>query len=74
MEFEMISEHIWHPVAIQFATGAYRRAMEIRDGTKFVNPREVREQIKFSAMWATNLIVQGFHSGQVERISSSPKS
>jgi hypothetical protein len=69
MEFEMLSEHIWYPVAIQFATGAYRRAMEIRDGKKFVNPREVCEQIQFSRMWAQNLIDQGFQSGEVERIN-----
>ena len=69
MEFEIVSEHVWHPVGIQFATGAYRRATETRDGKKFVNPREVREQIKFSGMWAQNLIAQGFDSGEVERIN-----
>ena len=69
MEFEILSEHVWYPVAIQFAIGTFRRAMEIRDGKKFINPREVREQIKFSAMWARNLIDQGFDSGEVERIN-----
>lgn len=69
MEFEIIADHIWFPVAIQFATGAYRRAMEIHDGKKVVNPREVREQIKFSHLWAQNLIDQGFQSGEAERIN-----
>jgi hypothetical protein len=68
MEFEIIADHIWSPVAIQFATGHYRRAIEIRDGKRFVNPREVREQIRFSGIWARNLIDQGYDSGEVERI------
>ena len=69
MEFEMIANHTWSPVAIQFATGHYRRAMEIREGQQFVNTREIREQIKFFGMWARNLIDQGFDSGEVERIN-----
>jgi len=68
MEFEIVTNHVWSPVAIQFSTGAYRRAMEIRDGKRFVNPRELRDQIKFSSIWAKNLIDQGFASGTAERI------
>jgi hypothetical protein len=69
MEFELVAGETWIPVAIQFATGHYRRAMEIRDGKRFVNPREVREQIQFSRMWAQNLAIQNFASGQAERIN-----
>ena len=68
MEFEMISEHIWQPVAIQFANGVYRRTIEVHDGKRFANPREIRAQIKFSGLWAQNLIQQKFHSGVAERI------
>ena len=69
MAFERMADGSWYPVAIQFATGAYRRAMEVRDGKRFINPREVRDQISFSRMWAKNLIAQRFISGQAERIS-----
>ena len=68
MEFEIVADHVWSPVAIQFATGAYRRAMENRDGKRFVSAREIRDQISFSGMWARNLIQQGFQSGTAERI------
>jgi hypothetical protein len=73
MEFEIVADHIWSPVAIQFATGSYRRAMEIRDGKRFVNPREIRDQIQFSNMWAKNLTGQGFSSGKAERIDRLPE-
>jgi hypothetical protein len=68
MEFEIVTDHIWSPVAIQFATGHYRRAMELRDGKCFVNAREMREQIQFSRMWARNLTEQGFANGVAKRI------
>ena len=68
MELEQLADGSWYPVAIQFVTGHYARAMEIRDGKRFVNPRQVRDQIQFSRMWAKNLISQGFQSGLVERI------
>jgi hypothetical protein len=69
MEFERLADGSWFPVAIQLVTGHYARAMEIRDGRRFVNPRQVREQIQFSRMWARNLISQGFQSGTPERIN-----
>lgn len=68
MELEQLADGSWYPVAIQFATGHYRRAMEIREGKRFVNPREIREQVQFSRIWARNLIDQGFESGEAERI------
>ena len=61
MEFEITPDGRWLPVAIQFATGAYKRAITFdEDGRKLVNPRELRDQIEFSNMWARNLIAQGF--------------
>lgn len=68
MEFERIDDGSWYPVAIQFATGTYRRAMEVRDGKRFVNPREVHDQIQFSRMRARYLLAQGFASGEIEQI------
>ena len=68
MAFELLNDGSWYPVAIQFATGHYRRAMEIRDGKRFVSPREVRDQICFSSMWAKNLEAQCFTTGTAERI------
>jgi len=69
MEFDLLSDGSWYPVAIQFATGSYRRASEIRDGKRFVNRREVRDQIQFSRNWAKNLIDQRFAKGIAERIN-----
>ena len=69
MEFEIIADHLWVPVAIQFATGHYRRARETRDGQRFINPREAQDQIKFSKMWAKNLVSQRFDSSKAEKIS-----
>ena len=68
MAFELLTDGSWYPVAIQFVTGHYRRASEIRDGKRFINPREVRDQISFSRMWAKNLLAQHFASGKAERI------
>ena len=52
MAFEVLTDGSWYPVAIQLVTGHYRRASEIRDGKRFINQREVRDQISFSRMWA----------------------
>jgi len=60
MEFKRFDDNSWCPVAIQFASGHYRRAMH--------GPQEFRDQIKFSELWARNLIAQGFCSGEAERI------
>lgn len=68
MAFELLHDGAWLPVSIQFATGMYCRASEVRDGKRFVNPRELRDQVRFSTTWARNLIQQGFHRGQAERI------
>ncbi len=68
MESEQLADGSWYPVAIQFATGSYRRATEIRDGKRFVNPKEARDQIQFSRMWARNLKGQDYGAGFAERI------
>ena len=50
----------WYPVAIQFATGHYAQARFWKDGKEFIVPREIRDQIRFSSMWAKNLKWQGY--------------
>ena len=64
MSFEVI-EGEWSPVAIQHSTGHYFRAVEYRDGKKFVSPNQLRDQRKFAKMWARNLISQQFAKGKV---------
>jgi hypothetical protein len=59
MEFEVLQGE-WSPVAIQHAIGSYYRAVEFRDGKRFINPRQLRDQTSFPKMWARNLISQGF--------------
>ncbi len=59
MEFEILNGE-WSPVALQLAIGTYYRASEYRDGKRFINPKQIREQTKFARMWARNLISQGF--------------
>jgi hypothetical protein len=59
MEFEILNGE-WSPVALQLAIGIYYRAAEYRDGKRFVNPRQLREQRQFANMWARNLLSQGF--------------
>jgi hypothetical protein len=59
MEFEVLEEE-WSPVAIQHAIGSYYRAVEYRDGKRFINPRQLRDQKSFARMWAQNLLAQGF--------------
>ncbi len=68
-EFEIAADHTWIPVAIQHAIGTYHRAIEIRDGKRYANVREYRDQIQFSRMWARNLIRQGFDKGTLERLA-----
>ena len=68
-EFEIVADHIWIPVAIQHSIGTYHRAIEIRDGKRYANVREYRDQIQFSRMWARNLIRQGFDKGTLERLA-----
>ncbi len=60
MEFEISSSGEWLPVAVQFAIGSYHRAIFTEDGKRFVNRRELKDQILFSNMWAKNLLEQGF--------------
>src|ERR1035437_8042859 len=50
MEFEII-EGEWSPVAIQHSTGHYFRAVEYRDGKKFVSRSQLRDQCQFARMW-----------------------
>ena len=64
MEFEVI-EGEWSPVAIQHSTGHYYRAVEYRDGKKFVSRSQLLDQRQFARMWARNLISQGFSQGKV---------
>ena len=64
MEFEVI-EGEWSPVAIQHSTGHYFRAVEYRDGKKFVSRSQLRDQQKFARMWGRNLISQQFAKGKV---------
>lgn len=66
MEFEVINGE-WSPVGLQLAIGAYYRASECRDGRRFVNPRQLREQRQFARMWAKNLAAQGFARAKVIR-------
>jgi hypothetical protein len=61
MEFKQLEDGSWCPIAIQLATGHYRRAEQ--------GPQQFRDQISFSSMWARNLVAQGFSSGEVERLS-----
>lgn len=60
MEFLVGADGEWYPVAIQFSTGHYARARFWRDGKEYIVPKEIRDQIRFSAMWAQNLKWQGF--------------
>jgi hypothetical protein len=64
MEFEVI-EGEWSPVAIQHSTGHYFRAVEYRDGKKFVSRNQLRDQRQFARLWGRNLIAQGFAHGKV---------
>ena len=64
MEFEII-EGEWSPVAIQHSTGHYFRAVEYRDGKKFVSRSQLRDQRQFARMWGRNLLSQGFAQGKV---------
>lgn len=59
MEFEILNGE-WSPVALQLAIGTYYRAAEYREGKRFINPRQLREQRQFANMWAQNLLAQGF--------------
>lgn len=60
MEFTITNSGEWFPVATQFATGHYRRAIYFEDDKKLVSKNELRSQIQFANMWAKNLIEQGF--------------
>lgn len=64
MEFEVI-EGEWSPVAIQHSTGHYYRAVEYRDGKRFVSRSQLRDQRQFARMWARNLLNQRFAEGKV---------
>ena len=66
MEFEVIGG-LWSPVAIQHATGQYYRAVEYRDGKRFVNPRVYHDENRFAKLWGRNLLAQGFANGKVLR-------
>lgn len=60
MEFTITNGGEWFPVATQFATRHYRRAIYFEDDKKLVSKSELRSQIQFADMWAKNLIEQGF--------------
>lgn len=60
MEFTITNHEEWFPVATQFATGHYRRAIYFEDDKKLISKNELRSQIQFANMWAKNLIEQGF--------------
>lgn len=66
MEFEVSHDGSWLPVAIQFASGNYKRAIITDEaGRLLINPRERLDQKLFSDMWARNLRAQGFDKGLI---------
>ena len=61
MEFHMLADGSWLPVAIQHATGHYFRAVELTDdGRRLVRPAMLRDLKSFARIWGRNLIAQGF--------------
>lgn len=60
MEFIITNSEEWFPVATQFATGHYRRAIFFEEDKKLVSKNELCSQIQFANMWAKNLLEQGF--------------
>lgn len=72
-EFEILPDGTWFPVAIQFATGHYQRASEIRDQKRFVNPQHLREQIRFANIWGHNIRAQGYSKGRIAERGHSAK-
>lgn len=55
MELLINENNEWLPVAIQFATGHYVKAMAWQNDKLFANQNEMLEQVCFSNMWASNL-------------------
>ena len=68
MEFFVKDDREWLPVAIQQPTGHYTRAGEaVAKGVWVFQEGVVAELSRFSAMWARNLLTQGFAEGQIIR-------
>lgn len=73
MEFRILPDGSWLPVAIQHNTGHYSRAIFEKDGKEYVRIQALKELKSFARMWACNLLAQKFQSGQVVRSSSYPE-
>ncbi len=69
MEFVIMPNENWMPVAIQLNTGHYQRALQFSEtGALFSYfPKALSSQISFSNMWAKNLISQGFHKARLAK-------
>lgn len=59
MEFEVLPDGSWRPVAIQFAIGVYKVAVKY-SGVAEIDHAELKKQIKFAKSWAGNLKAQGY--------------
>jgi hypothetical protein len=60
MEFLVMPDGEWLPLAIQHSTGHYFRAVEFVDGQQLVRPEMLRDLRSFARQWGRNLITQGF--------------
>ena len=60
MEFMIGADGEWYPVALQLWNGSYYRARWTEGGKEYINPRQIREQLSFARMWASNLKAQGW--------------
>lgn len=71
LEFRLLPDGSWLPIAIQHSTGHYFRAIFEKDGKEYVRLQALKELKTFARQWARNLLSQGFHAGQIVRTSSS---
>lgn len=60
MEFEILENGSWRPVAIQHPNGIYKVAVRYENENAIVNQQELAAQESFARMWANNLLEQGF--------------
>ncbi|OFZ81278.1 MAG: hypothetical protein A2583_15975 [Bdellovibrionales bacterium RIFOXYD1_FULL_53_11] len=61
MEFTVMPDGAWLPVAIQHSTGHYFRSFDLDDqGSQLVKPKMLRDLQSFARQWGRNLIAQGF--------------
>lgn len=60
MEFEILPDGTWRPVATQFAIGFYNVAVEYHNGVAEIDQSELKKQNEFAEMWAANLNTQGY--------------